>query len=95
MTAPTPAAVEAAVEALTTHRVKWGSRSIYLYRTEAADIATATLTAAMPHLREQIAREVEGMQDAYLPSPRLDHAWIAGWRAAMRHAAAAVIRSAS
>lgn len=56
------------------------------------DDAHAAVTAAAPLIAAQVAEQVTAMQDDYLPSPHLDPAWIAGWRAAMRHAAARIAR---
>lgn len=42
--------------------------------------------------REEITKVVEGQMDAFLPSTGLNPAWIAGWHAAIRHAALVVKR---
>lgn len=52
------------------------------------------LDAALPKIeaavRDQARKEIEALRDAYLASPDLDAAWIAGWRAATDNHAARV-----
>jgi len=42
--------------------------------------------------REESVKVAENQMDAFLPSPGLNPAWVAGWHAAIRHATLALKR---